>query len=74
MMCFEKPDGAVGEGRAGLWSSGDSGLLWFFSPSNPEMLIKVLDGCSINGHRWVFAAGATDLAFNLHVVDVEGQR
>ena len=71
-MCFEKPDGAVGEGRADLWSSGDSGLLWFFSRSNPEMLIKVLDGCSINGHRWVFAVGATDLAFNLQVADLEG--
>ncbi len=68
-MCWEASDGRVGDGKAGIWASSQSGLLWFFNRENAEVLIKVLDGCAINGHRWVFVAPVTDLAFNLHVVD-----
>lgn len=35
------------------------------------MLVKVLDGCSFNGHHWVFAASATDLGLDLTVRDTE---
>lgn len=49
--------------------SGDSGYLWFFDSANVEVLVKVLDGCAINGHRWVFAAGLTDVRVELFVVD-----
>ncbi len=72
-LCYETPAGEVGEGRGGLWASGESGLLWFFSRDNAEVLIKVLDGCRINGHRWVFAAPVTDLAYNLYVSDRSGR-
>ena len=44
-----------------------SGLFYFFDRSNWEMLVKVLDGCAINGHRWVFAAATTDVGFTLEV-------
>lgn len=46
-----------------------SGLFWFFSPSNLEMLVKVLDGCGVNGHFWVFAAATTNLGTTLTVTD-----
>ena len=46
-----------------------SGLLWFFEPDNWEMLVKVLDGCAVNGHYWVFAASATDVGFDIEVTD-----
>ncbi len=71
-MCYETPAGDVGEGKAGIWASGESGLLWFFNRGNAEVLVKVLDGCDHNGHRWVFVAPVTDLAFNLYVTDSEG--
>ncbi|REJ84228.1 MAG: hypothetical protein DWQ30_05675 [Acidobacteria bacterium] len=45
----------------------DSGLFTFFDPDNWEVMAKVLDGCSINGHYWVFLAAATDLE---HLVTV----
>lgn len=45
------------------------GIFWFFDASNPEMLVKVLDGCGVNGHRWVYAAGTTDVAWTLTVKD-----
>ena len=73
-LCYEKPDGTVGEGRGGLWMSREAGLLWFFDRDNVEVLVKVLDGCAINNHHWVFTAPVTDLGFNLHVTDSEGRR
>ncbi len=68
-LCYETADGTIGQARAGIYKSGESGLLWFFDPDNAETLIKVLDGCDQNGHRWVFMAAATDVAFNLYVTD-----
>ena len=72
-LCYETPEGDIGEGKGGIWASGESGLLWFFSRGNAEVLIKVLDGCGFNGHRWVFMAPVTDVAFNLYVTDGNGQ-
>jgi len=49
---------------------GDSAvLLYFFEPDNPELLIKVVSGCAINGHWWVFASAATDLPWYLRIFD-----
>ena len=73
-LCYETAEGLVGEGRGGIWASGQSGLLWFFDRDNAEALVKVLDGCSYNGRRWVFVAPVTDLAFNLHVTSHNGRR
>ncbi len=47
--------------------SEQSAILYFFQPSNAEVLIKLLDGCRINGHRWAFVAPVTTLAFNLSI-------
>ncbi len=49
--------------------SDDSGLFWFFTPENWELLVKVLDGCATNGHWWVFAAATTDVDYELRVTD-----
>ncbi len=73
-LCYETAEGVVGEGRGGIWASGQSGLLWFFDRDNAEALVKVLDGCSYNGRRWVFVAPVTDVAFNLHVTSHNGRR
>ena len=29
----------------------------------------MLNGCSNNGHRWVYVAALTDVAFNLYIND-----
>ena len=71
-MCYETAGGEIDEGKAGIWASGEAGLLWFFSRDNAEVLVKVLDGCHLNGHRWVYAAPVTDLAFNLYVQGPDG--
>ena len=47
----------------------ETGLFYFFGPNNWEVLVKVLDGCALNGHYWVFAASATDLGLHITVTD-----
>ena len=72
-MCFDDPNlGEQLDARDWRLDATDSGLLYFFERNNVEVLIKVLDGCKINGHHWVFVAPVTDLAFNLHVDDGKG--
>jgi hypothetical protein len=62
-------DGQAGAAGVLPVSASDSGLFWFASPDNLELLVKVLDGCGQNGHYWVFAGPATDLQFLLTVTD-----
>ena len=49
--------------------TNDSGMFHFFGPNNWEVLIKVLDGCALNGHVWVFGASTTDLGYVIRVTD-----
>jgi hypothetical protein len=64
----------------GLSGSGDAiplsslgvtqgGLFWFFASTNPEMLIKILDGCALDSHFWVFFAATTNVGFTVTVTD-----
>jgi hypothetical protein len=63
-------DGDVQHGKVKQVDLGpDSSLYYFFDENNVEMLVKVLDGCRMNDHFWVYAAAATDLRYNLHVWD-----
>lgn len=48
----------------------DTGSFWFFDSANLELMVKVLDGCFVNGHYWVYAAGLTDVGVNLIVTDL----
>jgi hypothetical protein len=50
--------------------TGESGLFWFFSPDNMELMLKVLDGCGAPPNRfWVFAAGMTNIETHVLVAD-----
>lgn len=64
-------DGDSGSGRVAGAGTADSGLFYFFDADNWEMLVKVLDGCGVNGHHWVFAASATDVGLDLKVTDTQ---
>ncbi len=61
--------GGAGPGRVVPGGTDDSALFSFFDPDNWEMLVKVLDGCAVNGSFWVFAAATTDVAYTLTVTD-----
>jgi hypothetical protein len=49
--------------------TGDTGYFWFFDSSNLEIVIKILDGCALNGHHWVFAGGLTNVKVTITVTD-----
>ncbi|MEZ5313732.1 MAG: hypothetical protein R2862_08825 [Thermoanaerobaculia bacterium] len=51
------------------FASKDTGLFWFYYPSNFEVMIKVLNGCGINNSWWVFGAALTNQGFRILVAD-----
>lgn len=66
---------------AGNWIRGapqtklseSAAVFYFFDPDNAEVLVKLLDACSLTGHRWLYSAPATDLAYRVTVyTPVEG--
>ncbi|HVR07619.1 MAG TPA: beta-propeller fold lactonase family protein [Thermoanaerobaculia bacterium] len=64
--------GASGSGSAqAVRLTSDTGYLWFFSSSNVEAIVKVLNGCGLNGSYWVFAGGLTNVAVTLTVTDTQ---
>src|SRR5579864_9374714 len=62
------PDGTSGPGHV-IPLTGDTGAFWFFAGANLEMLLKVLDGCALDNHFWVFAAGLTNAQVVTTVID-----
>ena len=66
---------ATREGRTGrakaVVLTPDTGYFWFFDPSNIEVALKVLDGCSLNRSFWVFAGGLTNIQVELTVTDLQ---
>jgi predicted outer membrane repeat protein len=65
---WELATGEHGEGHP-IALSGDTGYFWFFSPSNVELIVKVLDGRSLNDRFWVFYGALTDVQYTLTVTD-----
>ncbi len=69
---WEDFNGITGRGTAvPVMNSTESGLFWFFSPDNIEMLVKVLDGRAFNDHFWVFAGATTNVEYTLRVTDTQ---
>jgi len=62
-------DGATGSAQVVPEATEDSGLFQFFDADNWEILIKVLDGCKVNDHYWVYGASTTDLGYVIRVTD-----
>ena len=60
--------GTSGSGAA-VALSVDTGYFWFFAATNLELVVKVLNGCGVNSHQWVFAGGLTDVEVTLTVTD-----
>lgn len=52
-------------------SSNDTGIFWFYYPSNFEVMLKVLNGCGINNSWWVFAGSLTNQSYRIRVADVQ---
>jgi hypothetical protein len=60
-------------GRTGVGTSrpltADTGAFWFFNAENTELIVKVLDGRTVNGHFWVFYGALSNVEYTLRVTD-----
>ena len=48
----------------------DTGYFWFFSPNNIELVVKIVDGTSVNGRYWLFAGALSDVEYTITVTDL----
>ena len=64
------PDGRSGAGQV-IPLTEDTGAFWFFSANNVEVVIKVLNACSVNSRYWTFAGGLTNVDVTLTVTDTQ---
>ncbi len=62
--------GGTGAGQP-IPMTHETGGLWFFEPTNVELVVKVLDGRDTNGRFWVFVASLTSVELTLTVTDTE---
>lgn len=59
-----------GKGHAiPLPGKDDSGLFWFFKEENIELTAKVLNGCALGGHFWVFLSSGSTVEYTVTVTD-----
>jgi hypothetical protein len=65
---YRTATGAQGSAQA-VALTPDTGYFWFFAPTNVELLVKVLDGCAVNGQHWVFAGGLTNVEVTMTAYD-----
>lgn len=52
--------------------SDESGMFWFFSSTNIELVVKTLDGRQLNGHYWVYFGALSNVEYWVTVRDTEG--
>ena len=67
---WQTGSGTSGAGRP-IPMTSETGYFWFFDPANVEAVVKVINGCALNGRYWVFAGGLTDVKVDLTVTDFE---
>ncbi len=61
-------EGKTGSGQA-IALTGDTGYFWFFSSSNVELVVKVLDGRALNASYWVFYGALSNVEYTMTVTD-----
>lgn len=67
---WKDPAGHVGPGHA-VALTADTGYFWFFSSTNVEVMLKVLDGRPLNEHFWVFYGALSNVEYSLTVTDTQ---
>jgi Fibronectin type III domain/Matrixin len=46
-----------------------TGMFWFFSSTNVELIVKLIDGRPLNGSFWTFYGGLSDVEYWITVTD-----
>lgn len=66
-------NGTSGDATA-IRMTTDTSYFWFFNSANVELVVKVLDGRSVNNHFWVFYGALSNTQYTITVFDtVTGQ-
>lgn len=65
------PGTAEGVAQTVAIDNPGSGLFWFFSPDNWEVMAKAINGCGLNSRYWIFSAATTNVYYRLEVFDLE---
>ena len=47
------------------------GLFTFFDPTNPELVVKIIDGCFLTDHFWVYSSAGTNAGFAITIEDLQ---
>ncbi len=65
------------QGRSGVGTevslTPDTRYFWFFTPSNVELVIKVLDARAVNGKYWVFYGALSSVQYTIRITDTVTQ-
>jgi hypothetical protein len=61
--------GTLGGAAQAVSLTGDTGYFWFTDPANVELMVKVLDGRTLNGSFWVFYGALSNLEYTLTITD-----
>jgi hypothetical protein len=62
-------EAGVGQSVRSAATGDTTGFFWFFNADNIELLVKMLDGTSVNGHYWFFHGGLSDIFYEIVVED-----
>lgn len=65
--------GTSGVGQA-IPLTSDTGAFWFFDQANVELVVKIIDGRTVNGNWWVFYGSLSNVEFVVQVDDTERNR
>lgn len=50
-------------------SGPNSGVFWFFSSDNWEVMVKAINACPLNTRYWIYSAALTDVYYRMEVFD-----
>ncbi|HEX4962581.1 MAG TPA: LamG domain-containing protein [Thermoanaerobaculia bacterium] len=50
-------------------AGANSGVFWFFSSDNWEVMVKAINGCGLNSRYWIYSAATTDRFYRMEVFD-----
>jgi len=62
--------GVATPGNAVVITPNSSGF-WFFSSDNVDLVVKILDGRSVNGQWWVFYGALSNVEYTITVTDTQ---
>ncbi|HSS75457.1 MAG TPA: LamG domain-containing protein [Thermoanaerobaculia bacterium] len=52
----------------------NSGIFWFFSSDNWEVMVKAINACGLNNRYWIYSAATTDRFYRMEVFDTHALR